>query len=172
MHGFPKALSHSLQGLITFQLMRQGGCYESSCFEQWLLRIERKLQGLDSGVRRLHRPLGKPFFLTYSPKSGGQLVVESDVERLVAHMLTLDPRVQSFKAQPFTVDLIDRRIHKSAQALTEAKARHRGRRGQKFYTPDFWVKWHAGGGTAIEVKVEGYEGDARDAQRSAGARNY
>lgn len=126
-----------------------------------------RLQGADSGARRVAPTFGKALFLTYSRKCTGPMVVESDAERLVAHMLTLDPGVRLFRTQPFTVDLIDRRIHKTAQSLAEARARHRGRHGPKFYTPDFFVEWHLHGRTAIEVKFEGYEGADEYAQRLA-----
>ncbi|MBN6207494.1 hypothetical protein JYK21_13550 [Ralstonia pickettii] len=84
------------------------------------------------------------------------MAVESDSERLVAHMLTLDPRVKRFKAQPLTVDLIDRRLLRTREAVTEARARYKDRDGPKFYTPDFEVNWHSISRSIIEVKLEGY----------------
>lgn len=126
-----------------------------------------RLQGFDSGVRRVAPSFGKQLFLTYSNKANGTLVVESDSERLVAHMLTLDPNVQSFTTQPFTVDLVDQRIYRTAADVEEARTRHRRRTGHKFYTPDFSVQWHQSGHvmTALEVKLEGYEGNRNDMQR-------
>lgn len=116
--------------------------------------------GADAGVRRLAPTFGKTRFLTSSPKAGGQLVVESEAERLFSHLLTLDPRVRRFAAQPFTVDLIDHRILRNKAAVTEAVAKHKGRQGPKFYTPDFSVDWHALPRSACETKLEGFEGDA------------
>ncbi|MCX5565666.1 hypothetical protein [Alcaligenes phenolicus] len=132
-----------------------------------------KLEGFDSGVRRVAPSFGKQLFLTYSEKADGTLVVESDSERFVAHMLTLDPNVSSFTTQPFTVDLIDRRICRTQADVEEARARHRRLRGKKFYTPDFSVRWHLGGHvmTAVEVKLEGYEGNSDDMQRISIGRN-
>lgn len=113
----------------------------------------------DIGVRRVASTFGKAQFLTYSSKSIGSLTVESDTERLVAHMLTLDPGVSRFQTQPFTVDLIDGRLLKTPEALSEARAKHKFRLGPKFYTPDFAVDWLAYPRSALEVKLEGYVGD-------------
>ena len=125
------------------------------------------LEGIDSGVRKVAPSFGKPLFLTYSQKCGGAVAVESNAERFIAHILTLDPGVLSFQTQPFTVDLIDRRIYRTASSVAEARARHKGRDGQKFYTPDFGLIWHSSGRAAIEVKLEGYEGDSKYLQRMA-----
>lgn len=115
--------------------------------------------GADVGVRRVAPTFGKVLVLTSSPKSGEALAVESDAELLVVDMLTLDPRVKRFDTQPFTVDLIDGRLLLTAEEVSAARARHRGREGNKFYTPDVGVEWHADSRSAIEVKLEGYEGD-------------
>ncbi|WP_429347312.1 hypothetical protein [Paraburkholderia sp. Clong3] len=114
---------------------------------------------MDAGIRRIAPTFGKALFLTYSTKSSGQLVVESDEERLVAHMLALDPRVSVFKAQPFKVDLIDGRLLKTPEAVNEARLKHKDRKGPKFYTPDFAVDRHTAPRSAIEVKREGHDGD-------------
>lgn len=118
-----------------------------------------RLAGSDTGVRRVAPTFGKVRFLTYSEKASGQMAVESDSERLVAHMLTLDPRVQRFIPQPLTVDLIDRRLLRTREAVTEAKAKHKSRSGPKFYTPDFEAYRHDSSRSTIEVKFEGYVGD-------------
>lgn len=118
-----------------------------------------KLNAADVGVRRVASTFGKVQLLTYSSKSIGSIAVESDTERLVAHMLTLDPRVSRFQAQPFTVDLIDGRLLKTPEAVTEARARHKFRQGPRFYTPDFAVDWLTLPRSALEVKLEGYVGD-------------
>lgn len=119
----------------------------------------QRLAGADAGIRRVAPSFGKALFLTYSTKATGQLAVESDEERLVAHMLTLDPRVRAFKPQPFKVDLIDRRLLQTPEAVAEARLRHKGRAGPKFYTPDFSVDRHNAPRSAIEVKGEGHDGD-------------
>lgn len=134
------------------------------------------LQGLDAGVRRVAPSFGKQLHLTYSQKADGIVTVESDSERYVSHMLTLDPEVSSFSTQPFAVDLIERRLHRTTAAVEAARARYKRVRGQKFYTPDFGVQWHLSGqsghyATAIEVKLEGYESDEKDLQRMEAGRN-
>lgn len=118
-----------------------------------------RLADADAGVRRVAPTFGKVRFLTYSEKAAGPMAVESDFERLVAHMLTLDPRVKKFKAQPFTVDLIDRRLLRTCEAVTEARAKHKSRSGPRFYTPDFEAQWYGSSRSVIEVKLEGYCGD-------------
>lgn len=127
--------------------------------------------GFDTGVRKVAPTYGKARYLVHSLKASGIMSVESDAERLVAHLLTLDPAVRSFAPQPFTVDLIDRRILRSPELVKQARHRHRGRIGQKFYTPDFLANWTLGGSAAIELKLEGYEGNANDQMRIARGRD-
>lgn len=114
-----------------------------------------------SGVRNVAPTFGKVRHLTYSSKCTGSLLVESDAERLTSHMLTLDPRVRAFWTQPFTVDLIDRRILRTVEEIAEARKKHRNRIGPFFYTPDFSIDWIALTRSALEVKLEGFEGDSK-----------
>lgn len=114
----------------------------------------------DSGVRRVAATYGKVLLLTSSPKASDRFVVESDAERVVTHLLTLDPGVQGFVPQPFTVDLVDGRILWTPEEVEAARKRHRGREGRKFYTPDFEVTWLGRPKGALETKLEGFEGDA------------
>lgn len=128
------------------------------------------LRVIDAGVRRVAPSFGKQLHLTYSQKAEGIVAVESDAERYVSHLLTLDPEVSWFATQPFTVDLIERRIHRTVADVEAARARYRRVKGQKFYTPDFGVEWQRTGQwghalTVVEVKLEGYEGDGTDLQR-------
>lgn len=118
-----------------------------------------RLSGADAGIRRVAPSFGKALYLTYSAKTNGLFAIESDAERLVANMLTLDPRVASFRPQPFRVDLLDQRILRTADAIAEARQKHKSREGAKFYTPDFEVVWLDRTRSIFEVKVEGYEGD-------------
>lgn len=111
------------------------------------------------GIRRVAPTFGKAQFRTYSTKASGSLVVESDAERVVAHMLSIDPRIKSFKQQPFTVDLLDCRICRTEEELSLARARHKSESGQKFYTPDFLAHWINGSKISLEVKLEGFHGD-------------
>lgn len=117
-----------------------------------------RLNGADRGVRRVAPTFGKVLHLTGSTKGPERFAVESDAERLVVQLLTIDPRVQRLDPQPFQVDLIDGRVLYSHEEVLAAKAKHRGREGQKFYTPDFRVYWLDRPRSAIEVKLEGYEG--------------
>ena len=119
-----------------------------------------RLSGADSGIRRVAPSFGKVLHLTSSDKAGDRFAVESDAERLVSHLLTVDPRVRRFEPQPFTVDLVDGRILRSREAVAEARHKHRQRTGWRFYTPDFGFEHAAMPRAAAEVKLEGYEGDA------------
>lgn len=119
-----------------------------------------RLSGADSGIRRVAPSFGKVLHLTSSDKAGDRFAVESDAERLVSHLLTVDPRVRRFEPQPFTVDLVDGRILRSREAVAEARLKHRQRTGWRFYTPDFGFEHAAMPRAAAEVKLEGYEGDA------------
>jgi len=119
-----------------------------------------RLGGADGGIRRVAPSFGKVLHLTSSDKAGERLAVESDAERMVSHLLTVDPRVRRFEPQPFTVDLVDGRILRSREAVAEARHKHRQRTGWRFYTPDFGFEHAAMPRAAAEVKLEGYEGDA------------
>lgn len=117
------------------------------------------LKDADAGVRQVAPTYGRPLHLTSSSKSPGPLVVESPAERLVNHLLTLDPRVRAFEPQPFTVDLLDGCLLSSPEEVEAARKRHKGREGRKFYTPDFAVRWLDRPQAAVEVKLEGFEGN-------------
>lgn len=117
------------------------------------------LGGADAGIRQVAPTFGKLLHLTSSSKSAERLVVESDAERLVGHLLTLDPRVRRFEPQPFTVDLIEGRLLWRPEEVAAARKRHKGREGRKFYTPDFAVDWVDRPQGVLEVKLEGFEGD-------------
>lgn len=112
------------------------------------------------GIRNVAPTFGKVSHLTHSSKCSESFHVESDAERLLSHMLTLDPRVRAFWAQSITVDLIDKKILRTAEDVQEARSRHRNRIGPFFYTPDFLVEWIALARSAMEVKLEGFEGDS------------
>lgn len=118
-----------------------------------------KLVVADKGVRPVAPTFGRVRHLIYSAKCTGEMVVESDAERHTSHMLTLDPRAKGFSTQPFTVDLIDHRLLKTPDAVAEARKKHSNRIGPKLYTPDFSVDWIGLPRSAIEVKLEGFEGD-------------
>ncbi|RKP44089.1 hypothetical protein [Pararobbsia silviterrae] len=115
----------------------------------------------NAGVRLTARTYGKARIGTYAEKAGGHITVESDAERLVAHLLNIDPRVRSFRQQPFTVDLIGGRLLFTTQEVSEARRMRGGRTGDAEYTPDFVTVQDNGLQRAYEVKLSGFEGDAR-----------
>jgi hypothetical protein len=118
-----------------------------------------RLDSANSGIRDTAPTYGKPRNSSFSEKADGHFKVELGNERLVAHLLAIDPRVKAFQPQPLTVDLIDQRVLFTREAVREAWFKHRDISGPKFYTPDFSVDWADGFHHAIEVKGEGYEGD-------------
>lgn len=118
-----------------------------------------RLNSANTGIRHTASTYGKAKLGTYCAKADGHLIVESDAERFVAHLLAIDPRVKAFRPQPFRVDLIDQRLLFTQQAGREAWHKHRDVPGAKFYTVDFSVEWQNGLRHAVEVKAEGYEGD-------------
>ncbi|MFV8618108.1 hypothetical protein [Ralstonia pseudosolanacearum] len=118
-----------------------------------------RLSAANTGIRQTASTYGKARFGTYSEKAGGHINVESDAERFVAQLLTIDPRVRAFQPQPFCVDLIDQRVLFTRDAVREAWRKHRNVPGAKFYTVDFSIEWLDGFPHAVEVKAEGFEGD-------------
>ncbi|MBU65316.1 MAG: hypothetical protein CL858_07690 [Cupriavidus sp.] len=118
-----------------------------------------RLDAANTGIRHTASTYGKAKFGTYIEKASGHLNVESDAERFVAHLLTIDPRVRTFQPQPFCVDLIDQRLLFTKAAVREAWHKHRDVQGPKFYTVDFNIDWLDGLRHAVEVKAEGFEGD-------------
>lgn len=113
------------------------------------------------GVRFTARTYGKARIGTYAEKANGHITVESDAERLVAHLLSIDPRVRSFKPQPFTVDLVGERLLFTREEVSEARRIRGGLTGDLEYTPDFGTVQVDGLLCAHEVKMEGYQGDDR-----------
>lgn len=112
-----------------------------------------------SGVRPTAPTFGKAKFGTYSDKACGHLTVESEAERFVAHLLSIDPRVISFVPQPFCVDLAQGRILFTKADIYAAKLHASNERRTRFYTPDFALDWENGLHHCLEVKSEGFEGD-------------
>jgi hypothetical protein len=118
------------------------------------------LRGTDAGIRRVASTFGKRQITSYSDKAGGAFTPESPAESFIADVLTLDPRVRSFRCQPFTLDLIDGRILRTAEERAESRRRHKGLPPPRFYTPDFVAHCSDGQDLVLEVKSEDYEGDA------------
>lgn len=114
----------------------------------------------NAGVRLTARTFGRARIGTYVKKASGHITVDSEAERLVAHMLSIDPRVRSFKPQPFTVDLLGKRLLFTREEISEARKTRKGQAGNLVYTPDFATVQIDGLQYAYEVKLDGYEGDA------------
>jgi hypothetical protein len=117
-----------------------------------------RLHESDSGIRQVASTFGKPKFSTFNEKASGHINVEHNPERLISHLLAIDPRVKAFQPQPFSVDLVDQRLLLTKEAKSEAWHRHRDVEGEKLYTPDFSISWADGLFAAVEVKTEGFEG--------------
>jgi hypothetical protein len=123
--------------------------------------VRSRRNAANAGVRLTARTYGKARIGTYAEKANGHITVESDAERLVAHMLCVDPRVRSFSLQPFTVDLVSERLLFTREELSEARRMRGARAGEAEYTPDIATVQSDGLQRAYEVKLEGFEGDGR-----------
>ncbi len=122
--------------------------------------VRSRRNATNAGIRQTARTYGKARIGTYAAKADGHITVDSDPERLTGHILSVDPRVRSFKQQPFTVDLVGERLLFTREEVSEARRMRGGRNGAAEYTPDFATVQADGLQRAYEVKLEGYEGDA------------
>jgi hypothetical protein len=119
------------------------------------------LQAFDRGSRKISHAFGKATVLTYSPKADGGIAVESESERLVAHMLNIDPEVVSYSAQPFAVELTTSSLARTEEEKDALRTRIKRYGGKAtFYTPDFHLTWASGVQAAIEVKQGRFPGNA------------
>lgn len=125
------------------------------------------LKQVDNGTRKVAPTYGRAAFVTYVEKAGGTLVFDNDAERLVSHMLGFDPRVRRFRAQPFAVDLVEGRLLRTAEQRDAARRKYAGRKGASIYTPDFAAELTGGRQLVIEVKLDGFMGNAPDHERLA-----
>lgn len=121
--------------------------------------VRSRRTAANAGIRSTARTYGKARIGTYAAKADGHITVDSDAERLAGHILSIDPRVRSFKQQPFTVDLVGERLLFTREELSEARRMRGGRNGAVEYTPDFATVQSDGLQRAYEVKLQGYEGD-------------
>lgn len=97
-------------------------------------------------ARRVRR--GRRALVVKSMKCpGGDLRLESGLERDVSLMLDLDPRIIEITSQPFTLEL-------QSNKLLSSRQHHVKRPGIKprFYTPDFLCKFDDGSLIAIDAK--------------------
>jgi hypothetical protein len=58
-----------------------------------------RLTAANAGIRLTARTYGKARIGTYAAKADGHITVDCDAERLVANILSIDPRVRSFRQQ-------------------------------------------------------------------------
>lgn len=121
--------------------------------------VRSRRTAANAGVRLTARTYGKARIGTYAEKANGHITVDSDAERMVAHILSVDPRVRSFKPQPFTVDLVEERLLFTREEVSEARRLRGSRTGDVEYTPDLATVQIDGFEHAYEVKFQGYEGD-------------
>jgi hypothetical protein len=64
----------------------------------------------NTGIRRMPSTYGEAKFGTNSEEANGHLIVESDAERPVTHLLTIDQRFRAFQPKPLCVRLVDQRL--------------------------------------------------------------
>lgn len=114
----------------------------------------------DTAATRLVSPTyGRSRIRTYGGKSG-DILIESQAERFIAHMLSIDPRVVRFRPQPFTIDLNGQRLLTSKEQVKAVLARYSQETGPRIYTPDFGIDFTGAKQAALEVKTDAYPGDA------------
>lgn len=103
-------------------------------------------------ARRTHR--GRRAYVLCSPKNGRvEIRLESLLEQSVAQALELDPRVRSYRTQPFTLELSTGRL------LAERPSRRQAL--ETFYTPDFVADVN-GLEVVIEVKPAAFLEERRE----------
>lgn len=102
-------------------------------------------------TRRNNR--GKRGLIFYSEKNGCvDIRVESGLEMNVGLLLESDPRVLSFQAQPFMLEL-------ASNTILSEKSEYEPKVGVKprFYTPDFLCRMHDGTQLVIEAKHRSFQ---------------
>lgn len=117
-----------------------------------------------TGTRLVSPTYGRSRIRSYGGKSG-DILIESQAERLVAHMLSIDPRVVRFRPQPFTVDLNGQRLLTTKEQVKEVLARYSQQSGPRIYTPDFGIDFTGAQQAALEVKTDTFPGDERYQER-------
>lgn len=118
----------------------------------------------ETGIRQIAPTYGRSRIRTYGGKSG-DILIESQAERFVAHMLSIDPRVVRFRPQPFTIDLNGQRLLTSKEQVKSVIARYSQDTGPRIYTPDFGIDFTDAKQAALEVKTDAYPGDTRYQER-------
>lgn len=129
-----------------------------------MLKKKNKPRGMPKSVAQGSRILGKtgarPTNLFASPKISGIATLESALEKGVAQLATLDPRVISIKGQPFTVDVVSGHLsHSRTDLLEHRTSREKSNVTLREYTPDFLIALTSGIRVVVEVKDDRYLGD-------------
>lgn len=133
----------------------------------------RSLSRIGTGIRPVAPTYGRREFLNYSQHSQALFASESQAERLVACMLDVDPDVASYRHQPLSVDLLQGRLLHSPQEREDARQKYQALKlSYALYTPDFLIHQSQRASTLLEVKLEGYEGEARYQEMLAGAHAF
>lgn len=117
-----------------------------------------------AGTRLVSPTYGRSRIRTCGGKSG-DILIESQAERTVAHMLSIDPRVVRFRPQPFTIDLNGQRLLTSKEQVKEVLARYSQQSSPRIYTPDFDIAFSGAKQAALEVKTDAFPGDERYQER-------
>jgi hypothetical protein len=121
---------------------------------------------LDDLARQMARPLGlrghqRRVELVPSITMGHEIRVESTLEASTAVALDIDPNVDAYWAQPFTIRLDLLQVFATRKEALDASPRvpPRSERAEPddvyIYTPDFQVKGSAGGVVVVECKPQG-----------------
>jgi hypothetical protein len=124
---------------------------------------KRKARGMPEsvtqGVRLLGRVSGRLALVYKCRKAGGIIPLESPLEKTVAQLADLDPRVIGVKAQPFTIDVLTGAIfHTREDLLAGRKGREKNEVKKREYTPDLLLSLLDGRMVVVEVKHDGYMG--------------
>lgn len=118
-----------------------------------------RLRTIETGIRLVAPTYGRARIRTSSAKTG-DILVDSQAERFITHLVAIDPCVNSCKPQPFTVDLVTRQLLTDPMQRLAAKSKYSKRKGSSLYTPDFCIHWSGARRTALEIKTSAFPGDA------------
>lgn len=95
------------------------------------MKVDRNSQKFTRNVAKRTRRAGRAYVICSIKNGGREVRLESRLEQSIARALELDPRVTSYRSQPFTVEL-------STGALLTEKPSRKPKDAQ-YYTPDFEV---------------------------------
>src|SRR5438132_407883 len=117
---------------------------------------QRKPRGMPEsvtqGVRILGRVSGRAALLYQCRKAEGIIALESPLEKTVAQLADLDPRVIRVKAQPLAVDVIAGHLfHSRDELLAGRKTREKNEVKRREYTPDLLMVMLDGTMLVVEV---------------------